>query len=229
MKKIHRFLISEAPNTSPFILEDKETVHLIKNVLKLKSKEECIFFADGSDDYLCDILEINKKGISLEIKDQIKNKESKKVLTACISIVKKDNFELIVQKLTELGVQAIVPIISDRTVKQSLRIDRLQKISDEALEQSGRSKRVMINEPLSLKNALEKFKNIKQYYFDMGGEKLSEQKFDTAVFYIGPEGGWSEEEILLFEQNKIKKYKLGDTILRAETATIAGAYNLLWI
>ena len=63
----------------------------------------------------------------------------------------------------------------------------------------------------------------------MGGEKLSEQKFDTAVFYIGPEGGWSEEEILLFEQNKIKKYKLGDTILRAETATIAGAYNLLWI
>jgi 16S rRNA (uracil1498-N3)-methyltransferase len=229
MKKIHRFLISEAPKTSSFVLEDKEVVHLINNVLKLKKGEECIFFVDGSDDYLCSISEINKKSISLKIEKQIPNKSPKKIVTACISIVKKDNFELIVQKLTELGVSFIVPIISDRTIKQSLRIDRLQKISDEALEQSGRSKRVLINDPLSLKNALEKFKNSKQYYFDIGGEKIKEQNFDDIVFYVGPEGGWSEEESKLFEQHNIKKYKLGDTILRAETAAIVGAYNLLWI
>lgn len=229
MKKIHRFLISEAPKGDSFALADKEIVHLANNVLKFKSGENCIVFADGGDDYLCTILKIDNKSISLKIESQIKNKVLKKKLIACISITKRDSFEMIVQKLTELGVSTIVPVISERTIKQSLRIDRLQKISDEALEQSGGSKRVLINEPLSLKNALEKFKNIKQYYFDMEGEKLSEQNFDTAVFYIGPEGGWSDEEKLLFKQNKIKSYKLGNKVLRAETATIVGAYNLLWI
>lgn len=229
MKKIHRFLISEIPKEENFEILEAEVIHLVKNVLKLKVGETCIVFADGSDDYICNILEINKKSITLKVNEKTKKQVLKKSLMACISIVKKDNFEIIVQKLTELGVNTIVPIISDRTIKQSLRIDRLQKISDEALEQSGGSKRVLIEQAITLEDALEKFKNIKQYYFDMNGEKLSDQNFDTAVFYIGPEGGWSEEETLLFEQNKIKKYKLGETVLRAETAAIVGAYNLLWI
>lgn len=229
MKKTHRFLISEEPKEYFIELVDKELVHLINNVLKLNIGENCIVFPDGGDDYFCTIVKTSKKSISLEINKQIKNKTLKNKLIACISITKRDSFEITVQKLTELGINTIVPILSDRTIKQSLRIDRLQKISDEALEQSGGSKRVIITEPLILKSVLEKFKNINQYYFDMEGEDLPKQNFDTAVFYIGPEGGWSDGDNKLFKENKIKSYKLGGTVLRAETAAIVGAYHLLWI
>ncbi len=160
MKKIHRFLVTKVPNEPSVVIEDKDLVHLIKNVLKLSVGEICIVFADGGDDYLSTIKSIEKSSVTLAVQSISPKKHIPKKITACVSITKRDSFELIVQKLTEVGIQNIVPIISDRTVKQALRIDRLQKISDEALEQSGGSKRVTISEPESLEKSLSSRKAI---------------------------------------------------------------------
>jgi 16S rRNA (uracil1498-N3)-methyltransferase len=228
MKKIHRFLLAKIPTGPTLTLEDTDLVHLIKNVLKLGVGEQCIVFSGGGNDYLSTIVEIEKKSVTLNIESEIPKKNIPKKITACISITKRDNFELVVQKLTELGIHTIVPIISDRTIKQALRIDRLQKISDEALEQSGGSNRVLITEPETLETSLIKRKNIPQYCFDMDGEKLVNGEGFDAVFYIGPEGGWSDEEKNLFKDHGVKICSLGETVLRAETATIVAGYKLLW-
>lgn len=228
MKKIHRFLITKPINDSSITIDDAEIVHLIKDVLKLSVGESCILFSDGTDDYLCKIENISKKSITLKVDSTIAKKNIPKNITACISITKRNNFELVAQKLTELGVRTIIPIISEHTIKQALRIDRLQKISDEALEQSGGSFRVHIHEPESLEESLIKRRGAYQCYFDMDGERFANPNETDLSFYIGPEGGWSDAEKNLFKQYGTKVYALGETTLRAETATIVAGYKLLW-
>lgn len=228
MKKLHRFLLQEEPNGNPVLLTNTEIVHLIKNVLRLVVGEYCVLFADDSDDYICKITDITKKSVSLNVEQRKEKVSIPKKITACISITKRDNFELVIQKLTELGAQKIVPIISDRTIKQSIREDRLQKISDEALEQCGGSTRVSISAPISLKQALEANQNKTQLYFDIEGESNIETKNTDYAFYVGPEGGWSDDDKELFKKYNVKSYKLGNTVLRAETAAIVAAYKLIW-
>lgn len=227
MKKIHRFLVETAPK-GRFNISEPSVVHLMHTVLKLNQGEECIVFADGSDDYLCTIENISKHSIDLTTQKTIPKKNIPKKVTACISITKRDTFEIVVQKLTELGIHSIIPIISDRTVKQAIRVDRLQKISDEALEQSGGSHRVHISEPLLLSKALETYKDITQYYFDSNGGTLSTSSPIESVFYIGPEGGWTDAEYELFKTHSVSAVQLGATTLRAETAAIVATDRLIW-
>lgn len=216
------------PTSDSFELDDKELVHLMKNVLKLSVGESCIVFCDNSDDYLCLIKDINKTAILLQRQSTVPKKAIPKNIIACISITKRDSFEIVVQKLTEIGIQEIVPIISDRTIKQSLRIDRLQKISDEALEQSGGAKVVKISKPETLEKVLELHKNLAQCYFDIEGKENIENSNNDMVFYVGPEGGWSGQDKDLFSKYKVPAYTLGTTTLRAETASIVCGYKLLW-
>lgn len=227
MKKIHRFLIQTIPNDKEFSVEDKNINHLIKNVLKIKKGEEVVVFPDGGKDILCEIKDITKKEISLSKIKELGLNDSEDESIACISILKKDNFELVVQKLTEIGIKNIVPIISERTIKQSLNIERLQKISDEALEQSGRSYRAKILEPLNLEKSLQKYSSYKKVFFDMDGKKLEKNDANKIAFYIGPEGGWSNDEIEIFKKFEAISYNLGQGTLRAETASIVGAWVLL--
>lgn len=228
MKKIHRFLVERAPKENFITITDSNICHIIYTVLKLNQGEECIIFSDGSEDYLCTIEQISKQSIDLQVQKTIPKKTIPKKVTACISITKRDTFEIVVQKLTELGICSIVPIISDRTIKQSLKIDRLQKISDEALEQSGGSHRVRISEPTTLSQALTIHKSKIQYYFDSTGKDNQTPNLAECVFYIGPEGGWSDKEQGLFAAQQVPSLRLGTTTLRAETAAIVATDRLIW-
>lgn len=227
MKKIHRFLIQNISNNETFSIEDSEILHLINNVLKMKVGEEFIVFSSGSDDNIVEIINISKKELVVKKVGTKPKIIVPRSITVLLSITKRDTFEIAVQKMTEVGVSRIIPIISDRTVKQNLNIERLQKISDEALEQSGGSQRVMIDEPILLEKALEKC-NKPVFYFDTDAYKyfpISESKFSIA---IGPEGGWSDEDKMLFEKHGAKSLKLSSTVLRAETAGIVASYISIW-
>lgn len=226
MKKIHRFLIEALPQKELFTLEDRSFVHQIKNVLKFSVGEEIVLFSPFGNDFKCRINAIEKDGIDFEVIEEIEKIKIPRSVIACISIVKKDNFELITQKLAEIGVGTLIPILSERTVKQSLNIDRLEKISIEALEQSGHSNKMTICEPLKLQEALKQNKEKLSIYFDMEGASTEQGLIEC--FYIGPEGGWSEEEKDLFKSFDIKACSLGATTLRAETASIVASDRLIW-
>ncbi len=143
-----------------------------------------------------------------------------------LSVLKNDNFDLVVQKATELGVDHIVPILSDRTIKKNINIKRMEKIIIEASEQSGRLSVPKIYEPIVLKKAVEDF-------LAMGGDMVvCHQKGDTwskgkellkkypLGLLVGPEGGWSEKEEEYFKKIALRKIKFSDNVLRAETAAI---------
>jgi len=228
MKKIHRFLLSTVPGKTETVISDSELVHLIHTVLKLSVGEQCIVFNDGGADHLSTITSSTKQTIHLHTDSIVPQQNISKKCIACISITKRDTFEIIVQKLTELGVHTIIPLLSDRTIKQSLNLVRLQKISDEALEQSGGSSRVRISEPQTLEKVVKEHTHLPQYCFDKDGTMAPRTTATEFVYYIGPEGGWSDMEKTLFTTYGLKTCSLGTRTLRAETAAIVATYSLVW-
>jgi 16S rRNA (uracil1498-N3)-methyltransferase len=228
MKKTHRFLVEHIPAGDSFAFSNEHAVHQIGTVLKFVPGEELIVFVDGGDDIVVRIQEISKKEITAQKLRTIPALPAPVLsLTAAISIPKSDTFEFIVQKLTELGVSRIIPIRSSRTVKQSVRLDRLRAISDEALEQCGGNRRVMIDEATDLSECLSHVQ-IPAIVFDVSGDAEMPVPQESGIMYIGPEGGWSDEDLALFRGAGSYTVTLGPRTLRTDTAAITGAYHLLW-
>lgn len=157
---------------------------------------------------------------------------------------KADKLELIIQKTTELGVSAVVPVITERTVVKfdekdiNKKVERWNKISQEAGKQSGRQKIPVVEKPIKLKNLIENISKYdilllpyeceKEMTLKSALRNLKEKCKNVAIF-IGPEGGFSEEEVdMLTNLDNVRKVTLGPRILRTETAGIATVAMVLY-
>jgi 16S rRNA (uracil1498-N3)-methyltransferase len=159
-------------------------------------------------------------------------------ITVLLAIFKFDRMEWAIEKCTELGVSRIVPFVARRTdahlaVSAAKRVERWERIVRQAAEQSRRSTPPEVSLPLKVKEAVAltastrillaeaeeqvTLKDALQSHFPSGDLLLA----------VGPEGGWIEEEILLFSQSGWTSASLGNTILRAETAAIAATAIVL--
>jgi 16S rRNA (uracil1498-N3)-methyltransferase len=224
-KKIHRFMMSSPiPPGEVFEITDERIVHQVGRVLKMEPGEVLAVFNDGTGDTIGRIESIDKTSITVEKLNDTAPIVSKRTVIAAVAIPKGDTFELITQKLTELGVSTIVPLITSRTIKQSVRLDRLQTISDEAVEQCGGNSRVTITEPVSIQECLAQFP-FPSIAFEPGAAKEIDSSSDTVVMYVGPEGGWSEDDMELLKD--VTWVSLGERILRTETAAIVGVHSIL--
>jgi len=229
MKKMHRFLVSDIPALDTFSVIDERIVYQISAVLDLHPGEEIALFTDGGDEEIVHIETASRKEVRVK-KDRTVNvrTNSSYWLVAAVGIPKGSKFETIVQKLTEVGVSHIVPILSKRTVKEGVRIERLQAISDEALEQCGGNKRVTIHEPMSLAESLKQFPYPSMVFTPEGELLINSRRSKSMVMYIGPEGGWDASDWKLFQEAGATTASLGQRVLRTETAAAIGAYQLLW-
>ncbi len=227
--KIHRFIDN-------FDLSQKQLeisgdiAHQIIKVLKLEIGEK-IELCDGKHiSAMADIREIKNKSVIVEITQTWTSDVQVNKVTLFCSILKKENFELVVQKTTEVGVYKIIPIISARTIKTGLNLERLQKIAKEASEQSGRINVPEILEPMVFEKSLKLCKeNDLNILFDGSGEPLGglAAKWEKINIFIGPEGGWTEEEIKKARSANFKIMKLGNLTLRGETAAIISSYLVI--
>lgn len=226
-KKLHRFLLPNIQDGVTITITDEHLVHQVVSVLKMSIDESFIIFKHGGPDITVRIIEKTKRSLTVSKLSETTTPAVPRTIIAAVSIIKGSGFELIVQKLTEIGVTAIVPLLTERTVKQALRIDRLQKISNEALEQSGGNIVVTIHEPLTLAECLVQFPYQSILCDAHTGTTLTALD-DKTVLYIGPEGGWSDSENELFAQHGVQTLSLGTKILRTETAAIIASHTLLW-
>lgn len=227
--KLHRF-IGNFDFTKKVILSNNlELINQLKNVLHLIVGSRVILINQLGEESEVKIDRLTKNEVSFAVLvNRPASKEfARKVILYC-AILKKENFELVVQKATECGVEKIVPLVSERTVKTGFRRERLEKIIKEAVEQSGRSVLPVLAEPLSLFNVSASIENGNQNLFFIPGEK----KIDTDDLsasgqigvFIGPEGGWSDNEIIWAREHNFIFAGLGDFVLRGETAAIVAAY-----
>jgi 16S rRNA (uracil1498-N3)-methyltransferase len=225
-KKLHRFL-QKTVEPDPNRITDPDIVHQIRSVLRLRPGESVGLFASGGAERVVQIENIRKDCIVVaETTHKAPPLAPRRIVRAAIAITKRDHFELVVQKLSELGVSEIIPLITDRTIKTGIKLDRLQMISDEAIELAGGTDRVTIHAPISLETALEQFLNDWIVFEEGGSIEMPGTK--QCIFAIGPEGGWSEQELALFTTKGASVCSLAPRTLRAETAAILAGYKLLW-
>lgn len=212
-----------------------EEFNHIANVLRHKVGDKiCVIDGSGTD-YDCVIQNIGKKSLTLMVVDaHDNNSETISDVTVFQALVKGEKFELIIQKLTELGVKNFIPFESEfcQVKKHTTRLDRLEKISIEALKQCGRSKKVNIQNILSFDEMLTQLKDFdvvifayensinslkKEYFFDKN-KNLAK----NVAIICGSEGGFSKSECEKILKNKnVIEITLGNRILRAETAVIS--------
>lgn len=200
-----------------------DIVNQLRNVFRLKSGDKVILFDNSGRDFVVTITGYEKDSVSFHIDDVLTNNVSpKKKMYLFASIVKKDTFEWIAQKATELGVSHIVPILSERSEKKNLNIERLQKIIIEAAEQSGRATLPVLHDITTLEDCLATYGEVNSIAWHIDAQKfVSQDLIEATGVYIGPEGGWSDRELDLFKSKGIKIYSLGPQVLRAETAVVA--------
>ncbi|MCR4334424.1 MAG: 16S rRNA (uracil(1498)-N(3))-methyltransferase [Patescibacteria group bacterium] len=233
--KIHRFFVEEKLNNKKeFETSNVEFIHQWKNVFRLKVGDKVILLDNSGFEFYgtISLLSKNKAIIFIdEIKENIKPKKLKEYeVHLYISLIKKNNFELVLEKGTELGVTCFIPIISDRSENKNFNMERAQKIIKEASEQSERGFLPTLENVTNLNNQLLSDKDISFFAFHLFGEKYNSNNFMNKKkigIIVGPEGGWTDRELDFFKTKKIPIISLGSQTLRSETASIAVSSLLL--
>ncbi len=230
--RINRFFIDSEFDLGDVEISDKGFSHQLKNVLRLVPGEKVILFNGNGKEAISEMVGFYKNKVLVKILDVIEvNREPKNKITLYCSLLKGrggKRFETVIEKAAEIGVVRIVPIICARTVKKKIRRERLKKITKEAAEQAGRVTIPLIDEEIKFEKAVISAKNDLNLFFDPRGEKVTD--FKTGIsgkkigVWIGPEGGWSEEEIQKAKIANFKILSLSELIFRAETAAIIGCF-----
>jgi 16S rRNA (uracil1498-N3)-methyltransferase len=234
--KIHRFFADFNWQNNPIVITDEKLLHQIRKVLKLNPGEK-VELLDGEGNFvLSEIKEINKNNMALNPINTGRAEKPSKEIHLFSAITKKDTFEWMVQKAVECGASSITPIITERTIKTGINEKRLIEIAKEATEQSGRFFIPEINKPIKLKEILtdsNKESTTKLFFNQQGSpiQKLPKNIFDKKIIsiIIGPEGGWSDNEVEMIKKSDIVEVSLGNFTLRAETASIASVFSIAQI
>jgi 16S rRNA (uracil1498-N3)-methyltransferase len=230
--KLHRFIGNFDFSQKNLKIDNLELINQFRKVLRFGPGDRVILGNGRMEEVLAEIIEIRKDLILVKILELRlnKNEPARDIFLYC-SILKKENFELVVQKAVEIGVKKIIPVVAARTVKLLANYGRLEKTVKEAAEQSERGIVPVIERAIILTKALELAKeNDLNLFFDFSGAPFNNIRGELAGarkigVFIGPEGGWEEKEIEAAKGSEsFKIVLLGNTSLRAETAAIAASY-----
>ena len=234
---MYQFFVDDAQIGKEFITIIGSDVNHIKNVLRMKPGEKIRVSNQKGQDYFCSIIELGDDFVQADILDsEAANTELSSKIYLFQALPKGDRMETVVQKAVELGVHEIIPVAMKYCVvkldakKAENKRKRWQAIAESAAKQSKRSLIPVVHEVMSFKEALSYAKeckvNLVPYENERGMEATKEavlelKKDDTISVMIGPEGGFSEEEIELVKEENMKIISLGKRILRTDTAAIA--------
>ena len=222
------------PNPIPleeeFTLTD-EAGHHIATVLRLKPNHPIVLFNGDGNEYSAQIISVQRKKVIVEADACLSiAKESPLHLHLGQGVSKGDRMDIVLQKSVELGVSEITPIITERCAvkldesRWEKKLSQWQKIVIGACEQSGRNTLPVLNTPLTLNQWLASSTVSSRLVLAPGAEQsLVRQPYNTHGYrlLIGPEGGLSEAEIHLANENGYQSVSLGPRILRTETAALS--------
>lgn len=210
--------------------------HHITKVMRMQINDRVEVCDEAENLYLCRIVNISKKDVGLEIVDKISsNTELNANITIALGLTRTSKIEEVVKRITELGASSFIPIEMNRSVvrilkDQNLKLDRLKLIVKEAAEQSKRTKLMEVYEPIKFKDLLKQIDNFDYliYAYEEAGKTNNNQmknmvkkfKNKNVLILVGPEGGFSLEEVNELNEHGFVAVGLGPRILRLETAPL---------
>lgn len=203
---------------------DAAQANYLGNVMRLGEGSEVLLFDGENGEWLARIAEAGKRRMTMNVERKTRDPESVPDVWLAFAPVKRTQTDWLVEKATELGVARLLPVITQRTIAERVKLERLHAIAIEAAEQCGRTRLPAIEEPLSLKRLLEHRDASRTLYFaDEEGGEWAPDAFTAGpcVILTGPEGGFTNDERAAIRvAPNVVPVSLGPRILRAETAAL---------
>jgi len=249
--RLNRFFTKRENLTlgSSILLEEEDTNH-IKKVLRLSKGDQIIIF-NGEKEYLAELTLVSKEAVMADIKKLLRQEdfsgENRVEITLIQSLLRAGNFDFVVEKATEIGVDYIVPLEAEYSQMKAdaaeKKLERWNKIALAASKQSERIRIPEITAPIKfseISKIVDEFDKV--YLFTIDRDSLKEvevvkplskevkEKAKHVAVIIGPEGGFSPAEHKMAKEFGFEFVSIGRTILRAETASIValGVINFLY-
>jgi 16S rRNA (uracil1498-N3)-methyltransferase len=198
-------------------------------VLRMQAGEQLLLTDGRGCSAKAVIVEADKKKLLVGLEEKVFHPAPPKKMILGISLLKNTaRFEWMLEKVTEIGITEIIPLLAERTERQHFRQERFQQILVSACLQSGQFHFPVLHEPLKLPAVFSMDLPPKKFIAHcMEGEKpqLTGQNEDS-ILLIGPEGDFTADELSLAVQNNFEPVGLGESRLRTETAGIVGAVLL---
>lgn len=232
------FINDEVWNETEIVITGEDHHHMFR-VMRMKQGDEVICNNESGQSALCQIEQINNEKVVLRVVERLDMSTELPVsVTIAQGLPKRDKLELVLQKGTELGASRFIPFKAARSVvkwdekKSKSRMKRYEKIVKEASEQSHRNKLPIVERPVTIKQLIEESKSYDVKMVAYEEEAKSERTYsirksfellnegDKLLVCVGPEGGFSHEEIKLLKENGFQTVRLGPRILRTETASL---------
>ncbi len=216
-------------------LTDNCLVHHLKDVLRIKENAEVIACDESGNEYSCAVTNLTGQGVELTIKNITKNDSAGKTkITVACAMPKKSKFDDIIDKLTQLGADRIIPLQTERVIvkfykdKEKSRFQRWNKIALSASEQSQRNTLPVIEPVMKIEDVL---KDSRGYDLKLIPALIGERKTlphilagcapRNILVLIGPEGDFSPREVALAIEAGCVPLTLGGLVLRVETAAVS--------
>lgn len=204
-----------------------ERAHHLARVARLRPGER-VEVSDQKRAWAAEAVEVSDKKVRFRLVEGLPSPPPRSRVELFLAVVKLPRFEWAVEKATELGVDLIAPVAAERSEPGPIqaaakRRDRLQRIADEAAQQARRLRAPEVLAPISLADALARPAD-RRLWVDFGGAAIEGATADqTVALFVGPEGGWTEEETAQATAAGAEIVSLGPTVLRAETAAVVAA------
>ena len=223
-RSLPRLYVREPLREGVSVELDSGQANYLGNVLRMREGSEVLLFDGGSGEWLGRVSEAGKKRMTLTVERRTREPEAMPDVWLAFAPVKRAQTDWLVEKATELGAARLVPVITQRTIVDRVKLERLETITIEAAEQCGRTRLPGISDPIPLGRFLSDLGGRSLYFADENGGAPAAAAFEAgpATILTGPEGGFTDDE-----RTAIRKapgavaISLGPRILRAETAALA--------
>ena len=231
-KSAPRLFVPEPLAAGHRVTLEGNQAHYLAKVMRMETGGTVILCDDVTGEWACVATEIGKRHITLETRERLREREGVPDFWLCPALLKKDRFDFVLEKATELGVADIRPVLTRRGVADKLNAERARTIVTEAAEQCARTALPRLAEPVKLEALLRDWPTDRTLFFadELGGEPAEEAfaGIRRAALLTGPEGGFDEaERAAIRALPHARAITLGPRILRGETAAIAA--TALWM
>ena len=207
--------------------------HYLSRVMRAASGDAVVLCDDATGEWAARVIEAGKREVLVELEALLRPREQVPDFTLCAALLKKDRFDLILEKACELGVRRIQPVLTRRCVADKLNLERARAVLVEAAEQCARTALPEIAQPVKLGDLLKEWDGARTLFFaDENGGDNAARAFAAhsgpAGLLTGPEGGFDEaERVAVRALQQSRAITLGPRILRGETAALAA--TALWM
>ena len=227
-KSAPRLFVEQELSAGTPVTIDGNQAHYLTKVMRVSPGDAVILCDDITGEWTAEVVEAGKRSVGLQPRHHLRPREPVPDFWLCPALLKKDRFDLVLEKATELGVARIAPVVTRRCVADKLNPERADTIVTEAAEQSARTALPEIAPVVKLDALLRDWPQDRHLFFadEEGGEPAADAfcyAEGPAALLVGPEGGFDDAERAAIRAHPASvAISLGPRILRGETAAIAG-------